>query len=172
MGDLTALYEQEKELLAGKEYRGLCRIDGPLVFLKKTHAVGYRELVELTDKEGKQRLGMVLDTSDDVVVVQVFEGTTGLTMPGTAVRFKGEPLTLPVTEGMLGRVFNGLGQPLDGGPEPVGEKSLDVNGRPVNPVARQYPRDFIQTGISVIDGMNTLIRGQKLPILLGKRTAS
>ena len=167
MGELTALYEKEKELLAGKEYRGLSRIDGPLVFLKKTHPIGYRELVELTDREGKQRLGMVLDTSDDVVVVQVFEGTTGLTMPGTAVRFKGEPLTLPVTAGMLGRVFNGLGQPLDRGPEPVGDKSLDVNGRPVNPVARQYPRDFIQTGISVIDGMNTLIRGQKLPIFSG-----
>jgi V/A-type H+-transporting ATPase subunit B len=167
MGDLTALYEQEKELLAGKEYKGLSRVDGPLVFLKKTHNVGYRELVELSDRQGKQRLGMVLDTSDDVVVVQVFEGTTGLTMPDTRVRFKGEPLTLPVTEGMLGRVFNGLGQPLDGGPEPIGDKFLDVNGMPVNPVARQYPRDFIQTGISVIDGMNTLIRGQKLPIFSG-----
>ena len=167
MGDLTALHEQEKELMAGKEYKGLSRVDGPLVFLKKTHNVGYRELVELSDRQGKQRLGMVLDTSDEVVVVQVFEGTTGLTMPDTRVRFKGEPLTLPVTEGMLGRVFNGLGQPLDGGPEPIGDKFLDVNGMPVNPVARQYPRDFIQTGISVIDGMNTLIRGQKLPIFSG-----
>ena len=167
MGELTTLYEREKELLAGKEYKGLSRVDGPLVFLKKTHNVGYRELVELSDRQGKQRLGMVLDTSDDVVVVQVFEGTTGLTMPDTRVRFKGEPLTLPVTDGMLGRVFNGLGQPLDGGPEPIGDKFLDVNGMPVNPVARQYPRDFIQTGISVIDGMNTLIRGQKLPIFSG-----
>ncbi len=167
MGELTNLYEREKALLAGKEYKGLSRVDGPLVFLKKTHNVGYRELVELSDSQGKQRLGMVLDTSDEVVVVQVFEGTTGLTMPDTRVRFKGEPLTLPVTDGMLGRVFNGLGQPLDGGPEPIGDKFLDVNGMPVNPVARQYPRDFIQTGISVIDGMNTLIRGQKLPIFSG-----
>ena len=167
MGELTRLYEKEKDLLAGKEYRGLSRIDGPLVFVKNTHPVGYRELVELNDQTGRQRLGMVLDTSDETVVVQVFEGTTGLTMPGTRVRFKGEPLTLPVTPHMLGRVFNGLGQPMDGGPEPVGEKYLDVNGRPVNPVSRQYPRDFIQTGISVIDGMNTLIRGQKLPIFSG-----
>ncbi|OQY34512.1 MAG: V-type ATP synthase subunit B [Spirochaetaceae bacterium 4572_59] len=167
MGELSSLYEKEKELLAGKEYKGLSRIDGPLVFLKKTHPVGYKELVELTDRDGKQRLGMVLDTSDEAVVVQVFEGTSGLTMPGTSVRFKGEPLTLPVTEAMLGRVFNGLGKPLDGGPEAIGDKYLDVNGLPVNPVARQYPRDFIQTGISVIDGMNTLIRGQKLPIFSG-----
>jgi V/A-type H+-transporting ATPase subunit B len=158
---------RDKTLLAGKEYVGVDQIDGPLVFVRKTHPVGYRELVEVIDTEGYTRLGMVLDTSEDAVVVQVFEGTTGLTMPQTRVRFRGEPLTLEVTEGMLGRVFNGLGRPIDNGPPPVGSEERDVNGSAVNPTSRVYPRDFIQTGISVIDGMNTLIRGQKLPIFSG-----
>ncbi|MFW5768983.1 MAG: V-type ATP synthase subunit B, partial [Spirochaetota bacterium] len=149
----------QKELLAGREYRGVDRIDGPLVFVRKTHPVGYRELVECIDREGNPRLGMVLDTSDHEVVVQVFEGTSGMTMPETRVRFQGEPLSLGVTRDMLGRVFNGLGRAIDGGPDPVGSEELDINGKPINPTAREYPRDFIQTGISVIDGMNTLIRG-------------
>ncbi|MFP4561762.1 MAG: V-type ATP synthase subunit B [Spirochaetia bacterium] len=157
----------QKELLAGREYRGVDRIDGPLVFVRKTHPVGYRELVECIDREGNPRLGMVLDTSDHEVVVQVFEGTSGMTMPETRVRFQGEPLSLGVTRDMLGRVFNGLGRAIDGGPDPVGSEELDINGKPINPTAREYPRDFIQTGISVIDGMNTLIRGQKLPIFSG-----
>ncbi len=157
----------EKRLLAGREYVGVDRIDGPLVFIKNTHPVGYQELVECVDPEGKVRLGMVLDTSDEVVCVQVFEGTAGLNMPGTSARFMGEPLTLGVTKEMLGRVFNGLGVPRDEGPVPVATAELDVNGRPINPTSRAYPRDFIQTGISVIDGMNTLIRGQKLPIFSG-----
>jgi V/A-type H+/Na+-transporting ATPase subunit B len=156
-----------QQLLPGREYRGVDRIDGPLVFIKNTHPVGYRELVECVDSKGKTRLGMVLDTSAREVVVQVFEGTSGLNMPNTRVRFRGKPLALRVTKGMLGRVFNGLGRPIDGGPEPIGDEELDVNGRPINPTAREYPRDFIQTGISVIDGMNTLIRGQKLPIFSG-----
>jgi len=156
-----------QKLQSCREYQGASRIDGPLVFVKKTHPIGYRELVEVTDTEGKTRLGMVLDTSDDVVVVQVFEGTHGLTMPETRLRFRGEPLTLGVSESMLGRVFDGLGRPIDGGPVPRAQTYLDVNGLPVNPVSREYPRDFIQTGISVIDGMNTLIRGQKLPIFSG-----
>jgi V/A-type H+/Na+-transporting ATPase subunit B len=157
----------QQQLLPGREYRGVDRIDGPLVFIKKTHPVGYRELVECVDGKGKTRLGMVLDTSAREVVVQIFEGTSGMTMPDTRVRFRGKPLALRVTKGMLGRVFNGLGRPIDGGPEPIGDEELDVNGRPINPTAREYPRDFIQTGISVIDGMNTLIRGQKLPIFSG-----
>jgi V/A-type H+/Na+-transporting ATPase subunit B len=157
----------QKELLAGREYRGVDRIDGPLIFVRKTHPVGYRELVECIDREGNPRLGMVLDTSDHEVVVQVFEGTSGMTMPETRVRFQGEPLSLGVTRDMLGRVFNGLGRAIDGGPDPVGSEELDINGKPINPTAREYPRDFIQTGISVIDGMNTLIRGQKLPIFSG-----
>ncbi|MFW5710673.1 MAG: V-type ATP synthase subunit B [bacterium] len=157
----------DRSLLAGREYVGVDKIDGPLVFVRKTHPVGYQELVEVVDKTGHTRLGQVLDTSEDVVVVQVFEGTTELTMPSTRVRFRGEPLSLEVSDGMLGRVFNGLGAPIDDGPAPVGIEARDVNGAPVNPTARVYPRDFIQTGISVIDGMNTLIRGQKLPIFSG-----
>ncbi len=142
----------EKELRAGREYLGVHRIDGPLIFVRKTHPVGYRELVECVDKEGHARLGMVLDTSEREVIVQIFEGTSGLSLPESRVRFQGEPLTVPVTRQMLGRVFNGLGTPLDGGPEPVGEAELDVNGKPINPTAREYPRDFIQTGISVSTG--------------------
>ncbi len=157
----------DRNLLAGREYVGVDKIDGPLVFVRKTHPVGYQELVEVVDKTGHTRLGQVLDTSEDAVVVQVFEGTTELTMPSTRVRFRGEPLSLEVSDGMLGRVFNGLGSPIDNGPAPVGLEERDVNGAPVNPTARVYPRDFIQTGISVIDGMNTLIRGQKLPIFSG-----
>jgi V/A-type H+/Na+-transporting ATPase subunit B len=157
----------ERKLRVGREYVGVHRIDGPLVFVRNTHPVGYRELVECVDKEGHPRLGMVLDTSKREVIVQIFEGTSGLSLPETRVRFQGEPLTVPVTRQMLGRVFNGLGAPLDGGPEPVGETELDINGKPINPTAREYPKDFIQTGISIIDGMNTLIRGQKLPIFSG-----
>jgi len=167
MSDTTRADNIGERLRSGKEYVGLDRIEGPLVYIKKTHPVGYRELVECVDSDGHVRLGMVLDTSDTTVVAQIFEGTSGLTMPDSRVRFRGEPLTLPVSEKMLGRVFNGLGQPADGGPAPVGDEERDVNGRPINPTARQYPRDFIQTGISVIDGMNTLIRGQKLPIFSG-----
>jgi len=138
-----------------------------LLFVENTHPVGYRELVECIAPDGGVRLGTVLDTSDKTVLVQVFDGTSGLTMPGTRVRFRGEPLALPVSAKMLGRVFNGLGEPIDGGPAPVGKAELDINGRPINPTSRRYPRDFIQTGISSIDGMNTLIRGQKLPIFSG-----
>ncbi len=161
------LNPMEKELLAGREYNGVHRIEGPLVYVRKTHPVGYRELVECVDKEGHTRMGMVLDTSDEIVVVQVFEGTAGLTLPDTCVRFMGEPLSLGVSSSMLGRIFNGLGKPIDGGTAPKAEEYMDVNGRPINPTAREYPRDFIQTGISIIDGMTTLIRGQKLPIFSG-----
>ena len=156
-----------KRLLAGREYIGVHRIDGPLIFIKNTHDVGYQELVECIDPDGNIRVGMVLDTSDSGVVVQLFDGTAGLTMPGSRVRFQGEPLRVAVTEKMLGRTFNGLCVPIDGGPPVLADAELDVNGKPINPTARQYPRDFIETGISVIDGMNTLIRGQKLPIFTG-----
>jgi V/A-type H+-transporting ATPase subunit B len=163
----VGLEDAQRRLLAGREYIGVDRIDGPLVFIRNTHPVGYRDLVECVDPQGATRLGIVLDTSADMVVIQVFEGTSGLTMPDTHVRFRGEAHKLGVTERMLGRVFNGLGQPIDGGPPPAGDLEVDVNGQPINPTAREYPRDFIQTGISVIDGMNTLIRGQKLPIFSG-----
>lgn len=167
MSDLNRLYTQDKTLLAGREYIGIDQIDGPIVMVRKTHPVGYRELVECIDAKGRVRLGIVLDTSKDVVAVQVFEGTSGMTLPETRVRFKGRPLTIEVTENMLGRVFNGLGVPIDGGPVPLGRHERDVNGLPINPTEREYPRDFIQTGISAIDGINTLIRGQKLPIFSG-----
>jgi V/A-type H+-transporting ATPase subunit B len=158
---------RDRRLLAGREYIGVDKIDGPLIFISKTHPVGYRELIECVDKQGHVRLGIVLESSTSVVVAQVFEGTSGLTLPDTRVRFSGEPPAISVSREMLGRVFNGLGLPIDGGPPPRGDVELDVNGMAINPTARQYPRDFIQTGISVIDGMNTLIRGQKLPIFSG-----
>ncbi len=167
MPDLSKMHNAEKRLQPGKEYIGVSRIDGPLVFIEKTHPIGYRELVECVDHNGKLRLGMVLDTSDEAVVVQVFEGTQGMDMPETRLRFRGKPLELGVSRGMLGRVFNGLGDPIDDGPAPLAEAELDINGKPMNPTARAYPKDYIQTGISAIDGMNTLIRGQKLPIFSG-----
>ena len=154
-------------LLAGREYIGIDKIDGPLIYVNKTHPVGYRDLIECVDGSGNVRLGIVLETSTDVVVAQIFEGTTGLTLPGTRVRFSGEPLKISVSKEMLGRIFNGLGSPIDDGPPQRGDIELNVNGMPVNPTAREYPSDFIQTGISIIDGMNTLIRGQKLPIFSG-----
>jgi len=156
-----------RHLLSGREYIGVDKIDGPLVFVGRTHPVGYRELIECVDRQGNVRLGIVLESSASFVVAQVFEGTAGLTLPSTRVRFRGEPLTLSVSRAMLGRVFSGLGLPIDGGPPPRSDVERDVNGMAINPTARQYPRDFIQTGISVIDGMNTLIRGQKLPIFSG-----
>lgn len=158
---------RDRRLLSGREYIGVDKIDGPLVFVSKTHPVGYRELIECVDRKGHVRRGIVLESATNVVVAQIFEGTSGLTLPDTRIRFSGEPLTISVSKEMLGRVFNGLGLPIDGGPPPRGDIELDVNGMAINPTARQYPRDFIQTGISAIDGMNTLIRGQKLPIFSG-----
>lgn len=167
MDNDTLLAQADRRLLSGREYRGASRIDGPLVYMRNTHPIGYGELVEVISPDGGHRSGQVLDTSDDVVVVQVFEGTSGLTLPGTAMHFMGEPLTLGVSEQMLGRVMNGLGQSRDGAAMPHADAERDVNGVPVNPTAREYPRDFIQTGVSVIDCMTTLIQGQKLPIFSG-----
>lgn len=158
---------KEKSLLSGREYIGVDRIEGALVFVSKTHPVGYRELIECVDRQGTPRMGIVLESSTSFVIAQIFEGTIGLTLPDTRVRFSGKPLTISVSKEMLGRVFNGLGQPIDGGPPQRSDIDLDVNGMAINPTAREYPRDFIQTGISAIDGMNTLIRGQKLPIFSG-----
>ncbi|ADK82205.1 V-type ATP synthase subunit B [Sediminispirochaeta smaragdinae] len=161
------MQHDDRTLLSGRQYLGADSMEGPLLIMRNTHPVGYRELVECVDASGKTRLGMVLDTSREAVVVQVFEGTSGMTLPSTRTRFLGEPLSLEVTDSMLGRIFDGIGRPIDDGPSPVGEETRDVNGIAVNPTSREYPRDFIQTGISVIDGMNTLIRGQKLPIFSG-----
>lgn len=155
-----------RHLLNRREYLGVNEVSGPIVAIKGIHDVGYNELVEIVDRQGAVRLGMTLEVSDGAAVIQVFEGTSGLTLDTTRVRFRGEPLAMPVSADLLGRAFDGLGRPIDGGPEPLGEER-DVNGSPVNPTARAYPRKFIQTGISAIDGMNTLVRGQKLPIFSG-----
>lgn len=161
------LKKESSELLKGREYIGASRIDGSLVYMRKTHPVGYNELVEIKDSQGRIRTGQVLDTSSDAVCVQVFEGTDGLDLPETRMHFLGEPLTLGVSEGMLGRVMDGLGRSRDKATLPSAFDERDVNGSPINPTAREYPRDFIQTGISAIDGMTTLIQGQKLPIFSG-----
>ena len=149
------------------EYCGIGRIAGPLIFVRRVRDVGYDEFVEIRDAQGNVRLGTVLDVSDERAVVQVLEGTSGLTASQSRVRFLGSPLQAPVSRDMLGRVFDGLGRPIDGSPPPLTGTALDVHGLPINPCARSYPRDFIQTGISAIDGMNTLVRGQKLPIFSG-----
>lgn len=167
----TLLAQTDRRLLSGRLYRGASRIDGPLVYMRGTHPIGYGELVEIQGSDGKRRAGQVLDTSDDVVCVQAFEGTDGLDLPDTGMRFMGEPLTLGVSEQMLGRVMNGLGQSRDGSALPHAADERDVNGSAINPTAREYPRDFIQTGVSVIDGMTTLIQGQKLPIFSGNGLA-
>jgi len=151
----------------GLQYVGTARIDGPLVVVERVRDVGYDETVEITDAEGRTRLGRVLDISDTQAVIQVLEGTTGLSNAATRVRFLGESFRLPVSRRMLGRVFDGLGRPMDGGPPPVSADRRDINGMPINPYARRYPREFIQTGLSAIDGMNALVRGQKLPIFSG-----
>lgn len=155
-----------QDLLNRKEYLGMAEVSGPVVAIRGIHNVGYNELVEIADSQGKTRLGITLEVSEGAAIAQVFEGTSGLALENTRVRFRGEPLTMPVSEDLLGRTFDGLGRPIDGGPAAIGE-DRDVNGLPVNPTARAYPRKFIQTGISAIDGMNTLVRGQKLPIFSG-----
>ncbi|MCP4717659.1 MAG: V-type ATP synthase subunit B [Deltaproteobacteria bacterium] len=149
------------------EYTDISAISGPLVFVRGIRDVGYGDLVEIRNGKGEIRTGQALEIDQDVAVVQVFEGTAGLSLKETSATFVGKPLELPVHREMLGRVFDGLGRPMDGAPQVIADHLLDVNGLPINPYSREYPRDFIQTGISAIDGMNTLIRGQKLPIFSG-----
>jgi len=151
----------------GLQYVGSRRIEGPLVVVERVRDVGYDELVEIIGPDGRARLGRVLDVSLTAAVVQVLEGTTGLSNEATRVRFLGESLRLPVSRQMLGRVFDGLGRPFDGGPPALSADRRDINGLPINPYARRYPREFIQTGVSAIDGMNSLVRGQKLPLFSG-----
>lgn len=149
-----------------KEYKTISEIAGPLVFVKKTEPISYNELVLIQLSDGSIKRGQVLDTSKDVVVVQVFEGTEGISRE-CGVKFLGETIKMPVSKDMLGRILSGSGDPLDGGPPIIPEKRLDIVGAAINPYSRAQPRDFIQTGISTIDGMNTLVRGQKLPIFSG-----
>jgi V/A-type H+-transporting ATPase subunit B len=151
----------------GQEVVGVARIEGPLVVVQGAGSVSYDEVAEIIDLQGRVRRGRVLEVGEDVAVVEVFAGTTGLSIDDTRVRFQGQPLRIPVSDEMLGRVFDGMGTPLDGGPEPLADHYADINGQPINPTARVYPRDYIQTGISAIDGMNTLVMGQKLPIFSG-----
>ena len=152
---------------AGLEYRGLHQIQGPLIFVPGVTGVGFDEFAEVIAPDGTVLHGRVLEIQENLAVVEVLEGTAELSVEQTSVRFLGHPLQIPVTREMLGRVFDALGRPLDGGPPPLAEHLRDVNGEPINPVRRDYPRDSIQTGISTIDGMNTLVRGQKLPIFSG-----
>lgn len=150
--------------MQGKKYIGLSRIWGPLVVIENIRGVGYDEMVEITDTQGERKLGRVLEVREDIAVIQMFGETQGLSISDTEVRFTGEPFELLVSRDMIGRVFNGIGEPMDGGPRLFTSRKLNINGNPINPTAREYPRDFIQTGISAIDGLNTLVRGQKLPI--------
>ncbi len=151
---------------AEKEYRGAWEIRGPLLVVEGIGSAGFGEIVEVRDPHGL-RLGQVLETHEEHAVVQVFEGTDGLSLSETRTVFTGKPLTITVSREMLGRVYDGLGRPSDGAPPVMTRERRDINGLPINPYSREYPRDFIQTGISAIDGMNTLIRGQKLPIFSG-----
>ena len=150
--------------IARPEYIDVSRISGPIIVVEGVTDVGFDELVEVVTPTGEVRRGRVLEVGRGRAIVQVFEGTAGLSSSETRVRFLGEPLKVPVSTEMLGRIMNSLGEPIDGNPKPFTEVLRDVNGSPLNPVAREYPRDFIQTGISVIDGMCSLVRGQKLPI--------
>ncbi|MBN1405750.1 MAG: V-type ATP synthase subunit B [Candidatus Omnitrophica bacterium] len=147
-----------------KEYLTISEVNGPLVFVKQTEGVGYDELCEIELPSGEIRRGRVLEISKDICLVQVFEGTRGIDVPKSKVRFLGKSIELGVSPDILGRVFDGLGRPKDGAPAIIPEKTLDINGKPINPYARAYPSEFIETGISSIDGMNPIIRGQKLPI--------
>jgi V/A-type H+-transporting ATPase subunit B len=147
-----------------KEYRSVTSVVDPLMTVTGVEGVKYDELVEIELQNGEHRLGQVLEIDGNNAVVQIFEGTSGINLRDTKVRFTGRPLTLNVSEDMVGRTFDGMGRVYDGGPELLPEKSLDINGEPINPIAREYPDEFIQTGISTIDHLNTLVRGQKLPV--------
>ena len=142
-----------------KEYKTINRVAGPLIFVEKTEPIGYADMVRIALPDGTTKNGQVLDTSDDVVVVQVFEGTSGIDV-NTRVKFLGDSLKLNVAKDMLGRVLSGSGKPIDNGPEIIPEKKLDIGGAAINPFSRQTPSDFIQTGISAIDAMNTLEIGR------------
>ena len=151
----------------GVQYSNIAEIKGPLVVVDGVENAAFDELVEIETNEGEKRLGKVLEVGNGKAIVQVFEGTTGLSVSGTNAKFVGKVMEMPVSEQVLGRVFDGLGRPKDGLPDLVAESFLDINGAPMNPAEREYPQDFIQTGVSVIDGMLTLVRGQKLPIFSG-----
>lgn len=146
------------------EYRTIEEVAGPLMLVRDVQNVTYNELGEIELESGEKRRCRVLEVDGPNALVQLFESSTGINLSNSKVRFLGRQMELGVSEDMLGRVFDGLGRPIDGGPEIIPDKRMDVNGLPINPVARSYPQEFIQTGVSAIDGLNTLVRGQKLPI--------
>ncbi len=150
-----------------KEYKTIREIASPLMLVNQVEGVTYDELAEIELPNGEVRRCKVLEVNGDTAVVQLFESAQGINLAQSKVRFLGHPLELGVSEDMLGRVFNGMGEPIDGGPAIIAEEHRDINGLPMNPSARAYPAEFIQTGISTIDGLNTLVRGQKLPIFSG-----
>jgi len=150
-----------------KEYRTIRELVGPLMLVEDVSGVAYNELVEIREANGNIRRGKVLEVSGGTALVQLFESSNGLAMDTSTARFLGRSIELSVSEDMLGRVFDGMGNPKDGGPAIIPDKRMDINGTPLNPAARDYPSEFIQTGISVIDGLNTLVRGQKLPVFSG-----
>ena len=151
----------------GVQYSKIAEIKGPLVVVDDVENAAFDELVEVETKDGERRLGKVLEVGNGKAIVQVFEGTTGLSISATNAKFVGKVMEMPVSKEVLGRVFDGLGRPKDGLPDPIADNFIDINGEPMNPEQREYPKDFIQTGVSVIDGMLTLVRGQKLPIFSG-----
>ncbi|MHB1413964.1 MAG: V-type ATP synthase subunit B [Chloroflexota bacterium] len=152
---------------AGPTYVGVSRIEGPIAVVSGVTGVAFDEMVELVGPRGDRRRGRVLEVEGDVAVVEVFEGTSGLNIPDTRVRFLGHPVRMPLSREMLGRIFDPFGRPLDGGPPPLADEYRDIGGLPINPTAREYPTSYIETGVSAIDGLNTLVRGQKLPIFSG-----
>ncbi|MHC1579449.1 MAG: ATP synthase subunit B [Candidatus Alkanophagales archaeon] len=153
--------------VSAREYTTISEVSGPLVVVEGVEGAAYGEVVKIFTPDGEEKTGQVLETRRGLAIVQVFEGTSGIDTSGTRVRFTGDIMRVPVSQDMLGRVFDGLGRPIDGGPEIIPEDRLPITGAAINPTARAYPREFIQTGISTIDGMNTLVRGQKLPIFSG-----
>ena len=150
-----------------KEYKTINEIYGPLTIVEDVEGVGYDDVVEIELQTGEIRVGQVLEIQEDKAIVQVYGGGDGIVMDESRVNFKGHPLQLGVSEDMIGRTFDGLGQPIDGGPDLIPEESRDINGQAINPISRVYPDEFVQTGVSSIDHLNTLIRGQKLPIFSG-----
>ena len=147
-----------------KEYKTISEVVGPLMLVKDVENVTYDELGEIILPSGEKRLCKVLEVNGNNALVQLFESSTGINLKESTVRFLGRGTELPVSPDILGRVFDGMGRPKDGGPDIIAEKRMDINGLPMNPAARDYPAEFIQTGVSAIDGLNTLVRGQKLPI--------
>lgn len=149
------------------EYRGLTGINGPMIIIEGAQDIGYEEICEIKIDNGDKKLGRVVEISGNKAVIQVFEGTTGLSLDNTRTRFVGKPMEFGLSKEILGRVFNGVGEPIDGLGQICADKFINVNGLPINPVSRKYPRNYIHTGISSIDALMTLIRGQKLPVFSG-----